>query len=110
MGVPAATEREFTMLSRTSREVIAATLPAVSGALGEITPNFYRRLFAAHPNQVLSRDRLLDLTSHRDLEPFDRSIDVRITRIRRKIEVDAARPQVIKTVRGTGYMFVNTAD
>jgi two-component system phosphate regulon response regulator OmpR len=46
------------------------------------------------------------LTSHRDLEPFDRSIDVRITRIRRKIEVDAARPQVIKTVRGSGYMFV----
>jgi two-component system phosphate regulon response regulator OmpR len=64
------------------------------------------KVFAAHPNQVLSRDRLLDLTSHRDLEPFDRSIDVRITRIRRKIEVDAARPQVIKTVRGSGYMFV----
>ena len=65
------------------------------------------KVFAAHPNQVLTRDRLLDLTSHRDLEPFDRSIDVRITRIRRKIEVDASRPQVIKTVRGTGYMFVS---
>ena len=66
------------------------------------------KVFAAHPNQVLSRDRLLDLTSHRDLEPFDRSIDVRITRIRRKIEVDASRPQVIKTVRGSGYMFVSS--
>ena len=65
------------------------------------------KVFAAHPNQVLSRDRLLDLTSHRDLDPFDRSIDVRITRVRRKIEVDAAHPQVIKTVRGSGYMFIS---
>ena len=64
------------------------------------------KVFATHPNQVLTRDRLLDLTSHRELEPFDRSIDVRITRVRRKIETDAARPQIIKTVRGTGYMFV----
>lgn len=64
------------------------------------------RTFARHPRQVLSRDRLLDLAHNRDWDPFDRSIDVRITRLRRKIELDPAKPQVIKTVRGTGYMFV----
>src|SRR5690606_5076511 len=64
------------------------------------------RTFARHPRQVLSRDRLLDLAHNRDWDPFDRSIDVRITRLRRKIELDPAKPRVIKTVRGTGYMFV----
>jgi two-component system OmpR family response regulator len=59
-----------------------------------------------HPNQVLSRDRLLSLTRNREWEPFDRSIDIRITRLRRKIEDDPARPRAIRTVRGAGYMFV----
>jgi two-component system, OmpR family, response regulator len=63
-------------------------------------------VFAKHPNRVMSRDRLLDLASAREQEPFDRSIDIRITRIRKKIEIDASKPQVIKTVRGVGYMFV----
>jgi two-component system phosphate regulon response regulator OmpR len=62
--------------------------------------------FARNPNRVLSRDRLLDLAHNRDSEPFDRSIDVRITRIRRKVERDPEKPQVIKTMRGAGYMFV----
>lgn len=62
--------------------------------------------FARNPNRVLSRERLLDLAHHRDGDVFDRSIDVRITRIRRKVERDPARPQVIKTMRGAGYMFV----
>ena len=59
-----------------------------------------------HPNQVLSRDRLLTLTRNREWEPFDRSIDIRITRLRRKLEEDPARPRAIRTVRGAGYMFV----
>ena len=59
-----------------------------------------------HPNQVLSRDRLLTLTRNREWEPFDRSIDIRITRLRRKVEEDPARPKVIRTVRGAGYMYV----
>jgi two-component system phosphate regulon response regulator OmpR len=59
-----------------------------------------------HPNQVLTRDRLLTLTRNRDWEPFDRSIDIRITRLRRKLEDDPARPRVIKTVRGAGYMYI----
>jgi two-component system phosphate regulon response regulator OmpR len=64
------------------------------------------QVFVNHPQQVLSRDRLLTLTRNRDWEPFDRSIDIRIARLRKKIEADAERPQVIRTIRGAGYMFV----
>lgn len=60
-----------------------------------------------HPNQVLSRDRLLSLTRNRDWEPFDRSVDILIARLRRKVEENPERPSAIRTVRGTGYMFVN---
>lgn len=63
------------------------------------------KAFAANPKRVLSRERLLDLAEARDREAFDRAIDVRITRIRRKIEPDPARPTVIRTVRGAGYLF-----
>ena len=62
--------------------------------------------FARNPNRVLTRERLLDLGNRGGNDPFDRSIDVRITRIRRKIETDPAKPAIIKTVRGAGYMFV----
>lgn len=63
------------------------------------------KVFAAHPNQVLSRDRLLTLTRNREWEPFDRSIDIRIARLRRKIEAEPETPQAIRTVRGVGYMY-----
>lgn len=66
--------------------------------------------FATHPNRVLSRNQLLELAHHGDWDPFDRSIDIRITRLRRKIEADPAKPQVIKTVRGAGYIFVPDAN
>jgi two-component system phosphate regulon response regulator OmpR len=68
------------------------------------------KAFAEHPNRVLSRDQLLDLAHNKDWEPFDRSIDIRIARLRRKIESDPAKPQVIKTVRGAGYIFVPNAE
>lgn len=64
------------------------------------------KAFVDHPNQVLSRDRLLTMTRNREWEPFDRSIDIRIARLRRKVEPDPERPQLIRTVRGAGYMFV----
>lgn len=63
------------------------------------------KAFADRPNRVLSRDQLLELAHNRGWEPFDRSIDIRIARIRRKVEADPGKPQVIKTVRGAGYMF-----
>jgi two-component system phosphate regulon response regulator OmpR len=61
--------------------------------------------FAERPNRVLSRDQLLELAHNRGWEPFDRSIDIRIARLRRKVERDPGKPQVIKTVRGAGYIF-----
>jgi DNA-binding response OmpR family regulator len=64
------------------------------------------KAFAENPNKVLNRDQLLNLSHNRDWDPFDRSIDIRITRLRRKIENEPSKPQIIKTVRGVGYMFV----
>jgi two-component system, OmpR family, response regulator len=64
------------------------------------------KTFLEHPNQVLSRDQLLSLTRNREWEPFDRSIDIRIARLRRKIEEHPERPKTIKTVRGGGYMYI----
>jgi len=61
--------------------------------------------FAEHPRRVLSRDQLLDLTHGRCETPFDRSIDMQVSRLRRKIEADPKQPELIKTVRGGGYMF-----
>jgi two-component system phosphate regulon response regulator OmpR len=64
------------------------------------------RAFAEHPNKVLSRDTLLSLTRHREWAPFDRSIDIRIAKLRRKIEPDPERPRYLRTVRNAGYMYV----
>ena len=64
------------------------------------------RAFIANPNRVLSRDQLLMHARNREWQPFDRSIDIRIGRLRRKIEVDASEPRTIRTVRNGGYMFV----
>jgi two-component system OmpR family response regulator len=57
------------------------------------------------PHIVLTRDQLLDLTAGRSPQPFDRSIDNQISRLRKKIEIDPRRPAVIKTVRRDGYVF-----
>jgi DNA-binding response OmpR family regulator len=64
------------------------------------------KLFVENPNRPLARDWLLEVTSHREAEAFDRAIDLRIARLRRKIERDSAHPEAIRTVRGVGYMFV----
>lgn len=61
--------------------------------------------FINAPQQVLSRDRLLDYTQNRAYGPFDRSIDVQVSRLRQKIEVNPKKPELIKTVRGGGYLF-----
>jgi two-component system phosphate regulon response regulator OmpR len=68
------------------------------------------KVFAENPNRPLMRDWLLEVTAHRDMDSFDRSIDLRITRLRRKIESDPAHPEAIRTVRGVGYMFVPPED
>jgi len=60
--------------------------------------------FLEHPQRTLTRDQLLDLARGRSPVPFDRSIDVQVSRLRRKIEADPRSPQIIATVRGDGYM------
>lgn len=65
------------------------------------------KAFAAAPDRVLTREQLLELAHNPNADVFDRSIDLRIARVRRKIETDVAHPQVIKTVRGAGYVFVS---
>ena len=64
------------------------------------------KAFAEHPNQALSRERILSLSQQRDWEPFDRSVDLRVMRLRKKIEPDPEHPQCIKTIRNEGYIFV----
>jgi len=63
------------------------------------------KIFVEHPNRVLSRDQLLNMLSGYEHSPYDRSIDVKITRLRRKIEADPTSPVFIQTVWGEGYLF-----
>lgn len=60
------------------------------------------------PNQVLTRDQLMNCMHGRDAGPFDRAIDVQIGRLRRKLEIDPAHPRLIQSVRGTGYVLATT--
>jgi two-component system, OmpR family, response regulator len=68
------------------------------------------KVFAANPKRVLSRERLLELANARDSKAFDRAVDLRIMRIRRKIEPDPTKPAVIRTIRGGGYLFSPTGE
>ncbi|NIY95474.1 MAG: response regulator [Rhodobacteraceae bacterium] len=63
------------------------------------------KLFARNRGRVLNRDQILEGAHDRSWDPFDRSIDIRISRIRKKIEVNPAKPEVIRTVRGVGYIY-----
>jgi two-component system phosphate regulon response regulator OmpR len=65
------------------------------------------KVFVERRGRVLTRDQLLELAHHRGWEPFDRSIDLRISRLRRKIEPEPSKPRYIKTVRGLGYLFAS---
>jgi two-component system OmpR family response regulator len=63
-------------------------------------------VFLEHPSHILTRDHLLDLTRGKEFLAFDRSIDVQVGRLRKKLEVDPKDPQIIVTVRNTGYQFI----
>lgn len=67
-------------------------------------------LLVRHPNRPLTREWLLEQTAHREAEAFDRAIDNRIMRLRRKVEADPSKPQAIRSVRGVGYMFTPRED
>jgi two-component system OmpR family response regulator len=68
------------------------------------------RVFLAHPNRVLSRDQLIELMISRDAGPFDRAIDVQVSRLRQRLRDDAREPRIIKTVRGEGYVLAASVE
>jgi two-component system, OmpR family, response regulator len=78
-----------------------------AGVLISLSTGEFRLLeaFLQRPGQILTRDQLLDLTSGREAGPLDRTIDNQISRLRRKIEIDAKEPDYIKTIWGGGYRF-----
>lgn len=85
---------------------------SAAGARVEITTAEFEllRVLATHPRQPLSRDTLMQLARGRDHTPFDRSIDVRISRLRRLLESDPSRPRFIRTLWGFGYVFIPEDD
>jgi two-component system, OmpR family, response regulator len=85
-----------------SRELLSPVGQGVRLTTGEFD---LLAAFVNNANQVLSRDRLLDLARSREAGPFDRTIDVQVGRLRRKLDDDPQNPTLIKTVRGSGYMF-----
>lgn len=95
------------LLDKTARRLSSADNMEISLSTGE-----YNLLlaFLDRPKQVLSRDHLLDLTKNRTAAPFDRSVDIQISRLRQKIERDHKSPQLIKTVRGGGYVLATDVE
>jgi two-component system phosphate regulon response regulator OmpR len=87
-------------------DVEAAELRGPDGRVIPLTPMEFRTLllFVENCGRVLGRDRLLDLAAERGWDAFDRSVDLRISRLRRKIEANPAEPVLIRTVRGIGYI------
>ncbi len=84
-----------------------AKLFASDGAEVQITAMEFRllKLFAENRGRVLNRDQILEQAHDRSWDPFDRSIDIRISRLRRKIEKNPQKPELIRTARGIGYIF-----
>ncbi len=90
------------LLDASARELYAPAGRRVRLTTGEFD---LLAAFVNHPNQLLSRDHLLDLARHRESGPFDRTIDVQVGRLRRKLDDDPKQPHLIKTLRGAGYIF-----
>lgn len=93
-------------------DIATRVLKDAKGTVVDLTAGEFELLqtFALHPQRVLSRDQILDMTRGRSAVPFDRSVDVQVGRLRRKIEADPANPLLIKTVRGGGYVFTPSVE
>lgn len=89
-------------------DLAARRLDDPAGAEVRLTTGEFELLatLAQHGGRVLSRDFLLEQTRGREAAPFDRTIDVQVGRLRRKLEADPENPQIIKSVRGAGYIFI----
>jgi DNA-binding response OmpR family regulator len=88
------------------------TLTLAAGETADLSASEFEllRLFVENPNRPLTRDWLLETIANRNAEAFDRAIDNRVMRLRRKVERDPARPAAIRSVRGVGYIFVPSDD
>lgn len=93
---------ELEMAARTLRRVDGVEVPLTTGEFDLL------KVFVEQPQRVLSRDQLMNALHGRVSGPFDRAIDVQISRLRRKIETDPASPELLKSVRGAGYTFATT--
>ena len=104
---PAAEGRRVAVFAGWRLDLEARELTSPAGLRVELSGGEYELLaaFVTHPKRVLTRDQLLDLARGREAAPFDRAIDVQVSRLRRKIEADARNPALVKTVRNGGYMF-----
>lgn len=91
-------------------DVNARHLVSPEGVVTSLSGAEYRllRIFLSHPNRVMSRDQLMELMQGRDNEPFDRGIDVQVSRLRKRLGEDAKEPALIKTVRSEGYVLATT--
>jgi DNA-binding response OmpR family regulator len=109
---PLLTQRRLSPRVRIGRRVLdlerRVLIDPVDGAEERLAASEFDllKIFAENPNRPLMRDWLLEVTAHREADAFDRAIDLRITRLRRKVEIDPGHPEAIRTVRGVGYMFV----
>ncbi|KAA0212004.1 MAG: response regulator [Lautropia sp.] len=105
--VEAPVERDLFDFAGWRIDLSSRSLTRADGAPVPLTTGEFDLLatFVRNPNRALSRDRLMELMHHREAGPFDRAIDVQVGRLRRKIERDPAEPELIKSVRGVGYLF-----
>ena len=87
-------------------DMISRQLISPEGVVVPLSGSEYRllQIFLNHPNRVLNRDQLMDLMQGRETDPFERSIDVQVSRLRHRLADDAKEPTIIKTVRGEGYI------
>jgi two-component system OmpR family response regulator len=87
-------------------DVATRNLTAPDGVVVPLSGTEFKllRIFLAHPNRVLTREQVMDLMTSRDGGPFDRAIDVQVSRLRQRLRDDAREPLIIKTVRGEGYV------
>ena len=87
-------------------DTVQRQLVSTAGVVTPLSGAEYRllRIFLSHPNRVLNRDQLVDLTQGKEADPLDRSIDVQVSRLRQRLGDDSREPHLIKTVRGEGYV------
>jgi len=91
-------------------DTVQRQLVSSAGVVTPLSGAEYRllRIFLSHPNRVLNRDQLVDLTQGKEADPLDRSIDVQVSRLRQRLGDDSREPRLIKTVRGEGYVLAGT--